>query len=150
MMIQVFFILFASLFIHSTQQELVFLPGVNDLQSGYDGAKMLSASEQRSRFRIFDLNDKSNTPFILKVNGKEHSYATPTYAQVTDVSTRKENNCESISYSFEEFYRRYFEFILIYISFALKRHFFHQLFSIKFVQFRCFNYGWFIVWYPIS
>ena len=142
-MILVFIILSSFLFISSTKQELVFLPGVDDLRSGYDGTKMLSATEQRSRFRIFDLNDKSDTPFILKVNGKEQSYATPALAQVTDVSTRKENNCESISYSFEQFYRRYFDLILIKVLYS----FCYQLFSIKFVRYRSSRSVWFVIWY---
>lgn len=112
-MILEFFIVFSSLFIHSTKQELVILPGVDELRSGYDAVKMLSASEQRSKFHIFDLSETSTTPFILKVDGKEWSYATPADVQVTYLSTRKENSCESVSYSFEQFYRRYVGFILI-------------------------------------
>ncbi len=103
-----FLILISSFIIYSNTQELAFIPGVDDLRSGYDGAKMLSATEQRSRFRIFDLNEKSTTPFILKTLDKERSYATPFLTQVTDVSTRKENNCESIAFDFNQFYKRYF------------------------------------------
>lgn len=88
------------------QQQLPLLPGVDDVGTGYDGTKMLSASEQRSRFRIFDLNDRRTSPFILKALGKEYHYALPTMVQVNDVSTRRENNCESVSYSFEQFYSR--------------------------------------------
>jgi hypothetical protein len=120
-----FLILFSSFFIYSsTTQELAFLPGVDDLRSGYDGAKMLSASEQRSRFRIFDLNEKSTTPFVVKVLDKERSYATPALAQVTDVSTRKENNCESIAYSFQQFYKRYFVCLFVFRDkFGIKNYF---------------------------
>ncbi|CAF4660129.1 unnamed protein product [Rotaria sp. Silwood1] len=90
-------------------QETGFLPGINDLQSGYDGVKMLSAIEQRSRFRIFDLNEKSNTSFILKALNQEYQYAIPLFVQVKDISTRKENKCQSISYTFPEFYKSYFQ-----------------------------------------
>lgn len=91
-------------------QQLPIIPGVDNLQSGYDGTKMLSASEQRSRYRIFDLNDLSSTPFVVKALGKERRYATPAIVQVTDVSTRSERSCEAVSYSFEEFYHRYCSF----------------------------------------
>ncbi len=93
--------------IHSTIEQLSFVPGVDDVRSGYDGAKMLSATEQRSRFRIFDLDDRSSTPFIVKITDKEYRYATPALTQVTDVSSRKENNCESVSYDFQQFYSRF-------------------------------------------
>ncbi len=102
-------ILILTCFVQVTIQELPFLPGVDELRSGYDAAKMLSASEQRSRFRIFDLNDRSTTPFILKQTGRQQrSFATPALTQATDVSTRKENNCQSVSFSYDEFYSRYF------------------------------------------
>ncbi|CAF4059651.1 unnamed protein product [Rotaria sp. Silwood2] len=104
-----YFILISSFFIYSTTQELEFLPGIDDLRSGYNGVKMLSATEQRSKFRIFDLNEISNTSFIVKVLNKEHNYATPSLVQVTDISIRKENNCQSISYSFQQFYESYFQ-----------------------------------------
>ncbi|CAF3492650.1 unnamed protein product [Rotaria sp. Silwood1] len=70
---------------------------------------MLSAIEQRSRFRIFDLNEKSNTSFILKALNQEYQYAIPLFVQVKDISTRKENKCQSISYTFPEFYKSYFQ-----------------------------------------
>ena len=93
-------------FTHGFAQEFPLLPGVEDVRSGYDGAKMLSATEQNSRYRIFDLGDLRQTPFVLKTLSQSYSYAVPSTVQTSDVSTRKENNCESVSYSFNQFYSR--------------------------------------------
>jgi hypothetical protein len=101
-------ILVLSYLAHVTTEELPLLPGVDELRSGYDALKMLSAAEQRSKFRIFDLSDRSSTPFVVRQIHKQQSYAVPTLVQATDVSTRKENNCQSVSYSFDQFYSRYF------------------------------------------
>ncbi|CAF3928241.1 unnamed protein product [Rotaria sordida] len=104
-----YFIFICSLFIYSTTYEHEFLPGIDDLQSGYDGVKMLSAIEQRSKFRIFNLNEKSNSSFIFKILNQEHNYTIPLLVQVTDINIRKENNCQSISYTFQQFYESYFQ-----------------------------------------
>jgi hypothetical protein len=112
MIVKVILILVFTYFTQVTTEELPFLPGVDELRSGYDALKMLSATDQRSRFRIFDLNDRSATPFIVRKTGKQQSFAVPALAQATDVSTRKENNCESVSFSFDQFYHRYFIYYL--------------------------------------
>jgi hypothetical protein len=88
------------------KQSLNRLPGVADLQSGYDAAKMLSASDQNSKFQIFDLSEESPTAFKISVLGKERAYTTPLLTQVTAISSRREVSCESISYSFDHFYSR--------------------------------------------
>jgi hypothetical protein len=82
------------------------IPGTGDLESGYDAAKMLSAGEQNSKYRIFDLSELSTTPFRIQVLGKDRTFATPKLVQVTDVSVRKQDTCETIAYTFESFYRR--------------------------------------------
>ena len=82
------------------------LPGIDDIASGYDAGKMLSASEQNSKFRIFDLTQLRATPYKLKVLGKGRSYSVPKLVQVTDVSVRRENTCETLAYTFDSFYRR--------------------------------------------
>ena len=82
------------------------LPGVDDIASGYDASKMLSASEQNSKFRIFDLTDLRATPYKTKVLGKDRSYTLPKFVQVTDVSLRRENTCETLALTFESFSRR--------------------------------------------
>lgn len=106
MIFLLFFLIFSS-DNHSPIQAFDILPGVNDLESGYNAVKMLSASEQRSQFRIFDLTDQSQKIFTVKTNGKQTKYTVPIFVQPTDISTRKEDNCESVAYTFEEFYRRY-------------------------------------------
>ena len=97
-----------TLFISSQSSRLVTdpLPGTNELGSGYQALKMLSASEQRSKFRIFNLGEQSADLFTVKVNGKDHIYTTPLLAQATNIHLRKEMNCESISYTIEQFYSR--------------------------------------------
>lgn len=82
------------------------LPGIDDIASGYDAAKMISASEQNSKYRIFDLSDISATPFKVKILGKSRVYNKPALVQTVDVSVRRHATCESISSTFESFYRR--------------------------------------------
>lgn len=82
------------------------LPGVDDLQSGYDAAKMLSAFDQNSKYKIFDLSEQNSIPFKINVLGKERTYTTPLLTQVTAISTRRELSCEKISYDFNYFYAR--------------------------------------------
>ena len=82
------------------------LPGLDDLMSGFDAAKMLSASDQQSKFRILDLSEESGDDFTIDVLDQKQTYSTPLLAQVTDISLRRERDCEDISYSFEKFYER--------------------------------------------
>lgn len=100
-MIFLLFLLISSFHIYSSIQTLPILPGIDDLRSGYDAAKMQSTSEQQSRFRIFDLDEQSPTAFTVKTNDKQTQYAVPVLVQPTDVSKRKEDNCESIAYTYE-------------------------------------------------
>lgn len=97
--LSLFFICFA----HAIAQSLPSLPGVQNLQVGYDTVKML---EQSSRYPIFDLTEQSATPFVVKGFDQKRSYAVPEMVQATDVSIRRENSCESVSYTFEQFYSR--------------------------------------------
>ena len=82
------------------------LPGLDELTSGFDAAKMLSASDQQSKFRILDLSEQSGGSFSIGVLDEKQTYSTPLLAQVTDISRRREIDCEDISYSFEKFYER--------------------------------------------
>ena len=85
------------------QEQLPLLPGIKELELGFDGVKM---REQLSKFPIFDLSDRNGAPFIVKALGQQRSYAVPDMVQATDISVRREIYCESIAYSFEQFYRR--------------------------------------------
>ncbi|CAF1472757.1 unnamed protein product [Adineta steineri] len=85
------------------------LPGINDISAGYDAAKMLSANEQNSKYRIFDLSEQSTTSFNIKILGKDQKFAVPKFVQVTDVSIRKEDTCQTIAYTFESFFHSYFQ-----------------------------------------
>lgn len=82
------------------------LPGIDDVSAGYDAAKMLSASEQNSKYRIFDLTDLKTEPYVTKTVGTHRNFSTPKLVQVTDVSVRKEDSCQTVAYTFESFFRR--------------------------------------------
>ena len=82
------------------------LPGIDDVASGYDAAKMLSASEQNSKYRIFDLSEESSTPFKLRVLGKEQTFTRPRLANAVPINLRRGSTCETVSYTFESFFRR--------------------------------------------
>ncbi|CAF1306922.1 unnamed protein product [Adineta ricciae] len=84
------------------------LPGLDELMSGFDAAKMVSGSDQQSKFRILDLSEQSGVNFTLDVDGQKQTFSTPLLAQVTDISLRREVGCEDISYSFEKFYESHF------------------------------------------
>ncbi|CAF3649132.1 unnamed protein product [Rotaria sp. Silwood1] len=82
------------------------LPGLSDISSGYDAAKMLSANEQNSKYRIFDLSEQRATPFKTEIQGKDRTFAIPKDVQVADISLRKVDSCETIAYTFESFFQR--------------------------------------------
>ncbi|CAF0806884.1 unnamed protein product [Rotaria sordida] len=76
--------------------------------SGFDAAKMLSAADQQSKFRILDLSEQSDVNFTINVLDQKQTFSTPLLAQVTDISRRREVDCEDISYLFEKFYESHF------------------------------------------
>jgi hypothetical protein len=82
------------------------LPGIDNIEAGYDAAKMLSASEQNSKFRIFDFSEQMTSPFNTKVLGKNRIYSVPKLVQVTDISVRQVNSCERVVYTFQSFFDR--------------------------------------------
>lgn len=83
------------------------LPGIDDIQSGYNAAKMLSVSDQNSKFQIFDLNEDNSNIFKINIAGKEQTFLTPSLTQVTDIGKQRRISCESVSYDFEHFYEKY-------------------------------------------
>ncbi|CAF2975083.1 unnamed protein product [Rotaria sp. Silwood2] len=85
------------------------LPGINDISSGYDAAKMLSANEQNSKYRIFDLSEQNTTPFQTKILGQDRVFTRPKLVQITDISVRKQDTCQTVAYTFESFFRSYFQ-----------------------------------------
>ncbi|CAF1243645.1 unnamed protein product [Rotaria sordida] len=91
------------------------IPGLDHLISGFDASKMKSISElevvsqdDKIKAAIFDLSELGQ-PYVLKTNGHTQVFQTPLAVQVTDVSRRRENYCETIASSFEEFYHSYFQ-----------------------------------------
>ena len=95
-------VLFLSATVHASDR----LPGLDDISSGYDAAKMLSANEQNSKYRIFDLSEASPEPFVLDIMNKSRSFQVPKYVNVVKMNLRKEDLCESVSYTFQTFLYR--------------------------------------------
>ncbi|CAF2064098.1 unnamed protein product [Rotaria magnacalcarata] len=83
------------------------IPGLDDIASGYDAAKMISASEQNSKYRIFDFSDVSTTPYKIKIFGKDREFTRPRHVQIVDISFRRQSTCETVAYTFETFFRSY-------------------------------------------
>ncbi|CAF1315220.1 unnamed protein product [Rotaria sp. Silwood1] len=75
------------------------LPGINDISSGYDAAKMLSASEQNSKYRIFDLSEESTTTFRTKVLGQDRIFTRPKLVQITEINVRKQDTYHQAYYN---------------------------------------------------
>ncbi|CAF4197816.1 unnamed protein product [Rotaria sordida] len=79
------------------------IPGLDHLISGFDASKMKSISElevvsqdDKIKAAIFDLSELGQ-PYVLKTNGHTQVFQTPLAVQVTDVSRRRENYCETIA-----------------------------------------------------
>lgn len=102
-MIEKFLILIFICFAHCIAQQLPLLPGVKDFELGYDAVKM---REQSSKFPLFDLTDQTYTSFVMNKLDQQRSYTVPAMIQATDISLRREIDCESISYDFKQFYSR--------------------------------------------
>ncbi|CAF1159670.1 unnamed protein product [Didymodactylos carnosus] len=85
------------------------LPGLDQLKSGFDASKMVPGTElspnDKSAFRLFDFSELGEE-FVLKALNKTQTFQTPAVVQVTDISMRKENYCEAITESYEEFYEQ--------------------------------------------
>ncbi|KAL4511130.1 hypothetical protein ABPG73_008208 [Tetrahymena malaccensis] len=84
------------------------LPGLDYIKSGYDGTKLLNDQLGQSKYPIFDLSPQ-NGENDFSVNGQ--TYKVPIMVQATQVSLRKESQCEGIYYSFSDFQKKYSESI---------------------------------------
>ncbi|CAF3791408.1 unnamed protein product [Rotaria sp. Silwood1] len=87
------------------------LPGLDYLASGFDALKMISNNEEisssdRSKFRLFDLRERDGEEYILETINKTQTFNTPSVVQVTTVNMRTRSSVESVSYTYEEFFRR--------------------------------------------
>lgn len=87
------------------------LPGLDYLSSGFDALKMISNNEEtsasdRSRFRLFDLRERDGDDYLLEVGNVTQLFRTPSVIQVTNVNMRKRVSVESVSYTYQEFFRR--------------------------------------------
>lgn len=86
------------------------LPGLDHLKSGFDASAMVTPMDlevnvgDKSKYAIFNLSE-SGPIHTLNVNGHSQVFETSALTQVTDLSIRKENYCEVITSSFEEFYK---------------------------------------------
>ncbi|CAF2983514.1 unnamed protein product [Rotaria socialis] len=83
------------------------LPGLDEIESGFDMMNMVSRAESQSRFRIFDMSNTRNR-FKVSVLGRERVFNTPQSVQVNIVNTRRDINCEDLSYDYKHFYSNYF------------------------------------------
>lgn len=87
------------------------LPGLDYLSSGFDALKMISNNEDvtssdRSRFRLFDLRERTGEDYLLEIGNKTQLFQTPSVIQVTNLNMRKQINIESVSYTYREFFQR--------------------------------------------
>ncbi|CAF1513144.1 unnamed protein product [Rotaria magnacalcarata] len=69
---------------------------------------MASLAESESRFRIFDLSDTGPNQFRVSVLGQQRIFNTPQNVQVKIVNTRRDINCEDLSYDYAHFFSNYF------------------------------------------
>lgn len=83
------------------------LPGLKEVQSGFDAVKMLSTYEENIASKLFDLGDLSTgNNYIYNVLGSNHIYSTPATVQVTNINSRVENYCHTVAYTFKDFCSR--------------------------------------------
>ncbi|CAF2891598.1 unnamed protein product [Rotaria sp. Silwood2] len=86
------------------------LPGLDIIQSGFDGVKMLSIEEKNLTSKLFDLGDISaDNNFIFNVLGIDRIYSTSLKVQVTNIALRVENYCHTVAYTFKDFCLSYFQ-----------------------------------------
>ncbi|UJR20158.1 hypothetical protein I4U23_023290 [Adineta vaga] len=91
------------------------IPGLGHLKSGFDALKMKSIDDMetvdkgdKTKAAIFN-SDEIGMLYELKTDGKIQVFQTPAVVQVTDVSLRTENYCETVVSTFEEFYKNYIQ-----------------------------------------
>ncbi|KAL4511138.1 hypothetical protein ABPG73_008216 [Tetrahymena malaccensis] len=84
------------------------LPGLEYINYGHDGLKLLNDQLGQSKYAIFDLN-LTNGESQFKINGV--TYRVPIQIQATAQSLRKESQCEGIYQTFPEFQKKYAESI---------------------------------------
>lgn len=108
-------ILFYLLVWKSVAVPLTPLPGVDELQSGFDVVKMLSIYEQNLSSRLFDLGDASeDKTYDYNILGIDHTYVTPETVQVSDIDLRVEKYCQTMAHTFGEFCSRYAAPIILF------------------------------------
>ncbi|CAF3662706.1 unnamed protein product [Rotaria sordida] len=65
-------------------------------------------SSDRSKFRLFDLSELDGDDYILEVINKTQTFKTPSVIQVTNINMNTRVSVESVSYTYQEFFRSYF------------------------------------------
>lgn len=84
------------------------LPGLDELQSGFDVVKMLSIHEQNLSSKLFDLEDSSkDKTYAYNILGIDHIHITPQTVQVSDIDLRAEKYCHTVAHTFAELCSRY-------------------------------------------
>ena len=96
------------------------LPGLDELQSGFDVVKMLSIHEQNLPSKLFDLEDSSkDKTYAYNILGIDRSHITPQTVQVSDVDLRVEKYCQTVAHIFAELCSRCVFRITLFFYFIL-------------------------------
>ena len=82
------------------------LPGLEEIESGFDVMSMTSVSKKETRFRIFDLSDMGPYRYKFRVLGRRRIYRIPTFVQLTNIRTRRETLFNDMSKSYKHFYSK--------------------------------------------
>lgn len=84
------------------------LPGLDELEAGFDAMTMSSVGEKQSTFRIFDLTATGPKKYKFRVLGRERAYSIPPAVQVVDIQKRRDISNEDFSSNYQHFYSNYF------------------------------------------
>ncbi|CAF1623644.1 unnamed protein product, partial [Didymodactylos carnosus] len=85
------------------------LPGLDQIKSGFDGVQMVDGTQlspfDESKFRIFDLSEIGDSYTLYTNDGLKQSFDVPVMTQVTSIKTRRDNFCQAVCYTFDQFYK---------------------------------------------
>ena len=82
------------------------LPGLKELEAGFDAMSMSSVADKQSRFRIFDLSATGPKRYKFSVLGRHRTYKVPPFVQVTNIQQRRDIAGEDISTDYRYFYSK--------------------------------------------
>lgn len=82
------------------------LYGEEELQAGYDAAKMLSAMDRRSKFRIFDLSEPNAYRHSFQELDSGSTLMASPQNEMSDKIRIRETTHDTIAYTMEQFYSK--------------------------------------------